>query len=110
MMYCIVALCGAMLFHAAGSMTYVHAETISSQTDYGLQARVDIDSKLIDRLDARQNSIDTHLSATDSKVGELSDRIAMMQGAGSAVMILLAILQMFGLITTAKANKAPTPH
>lgn len=106
MMYAVTALSGALLLHEFPDISQVYAQQISqTQTQpapyiWGIQSGLDTNSKLIDQLNIKEDQIDHHLEATDSRINDLSDKISLIQGIGSGVLGILGVLQIFGLITT----------
>lgn len=93
--YAATALAGALLMQTCGGPTSVFAQ-------------VDPQAREMERIEAKQTQVDSHLEFADGRLNTLSDRVSTIQGVGTGVFGALGILQILGLLASAKnkENKA----
>jgi hypothetical protein len=65
---------------------------------YSLRTDTAINSKLIDREEAKTSAIETHLEATDARVQADGNRISAWEGGAAAAVAILGVLQILGLV------------
>jgi hypothetical protein len=95
------ALLGLSLIVASGT---VHAEARAETTAQNSEERrTDTNSILIGRMDMRQDQLDNHLTATDTRVNDQGTKIAVMQGIGGSIIGVLTFLNLLGQILNKKA-------
>jgi hypothetical protein len=105
-MYALAAFTSAIILHAiAMQRPTVYAEDNRTANDYAMQSKIDINNNLVNQVDAKVDGNSHRLELLEARINALSDRQSMMEGAASSALGVLGVLQIFGLITSAKAKK-----